>query len=695
VTQTATPSDPFDRLHPAVQYHVVNSLGWTSLRPTQLEAIDPILTGTHCLLLAPTAGGKTEAAAIPVFSRMLSEEWQGVSVLYVCPIKALLNNLEERLARFAAYFGRTVQVWHGDISPSKKKRALAQPPDILLTTPESIEGMLISPRIERDAWFGQLRTVVVDELHAFAGDDRGWHLRSLIARLQRCAQAPVQRLGLSATVRNPVALLDWFAPEGAKRVVGSASVSTDADVMIDHVASIENAAIMVSRLHRGKKRLVFCDSRSVAERLGNGLHELGVRTFVSHGSLSAAERKRSEEAFANEKDCVIVATSTLELGIDVGDLDHVLQIDAPSSVSSFLQRMGRTGRRPGSRRNCTFLTLSDKGLKMAMAIVELWRHGWVEDVQPPPAPWGVVAQQALAITLERGEVGQADLIAALVNSFPDQATSDLAALVRHLRSTQHLSESSDGVLVVGPKAEHDYGRGHYRDLMASFSSSPMLQGRHGTSEIGLIDPTSLLSREELPTILLGGRSWRVLDVDWRKGVAWLEPTTVSGKARWQGSARDVSCEAAKALRRVLQAEDPPTGLSRRAKSQLEELRATTPVGEGMKPVWSRDGSYTQLWTFAGSRTNRTLARGLPATANRARYDELKVEWEGPRECFDQLPAYVASATDEELEALADSVKFSQLMPRELFAHLVNSRLWDAQAGSTAAIRNGFLGDQSA
>lgn len=684
MTQATTPSDPFDRLHPAVQYHVVNSLGWTSLRPTQLEAIDPILAGTHCLLLAPTAGGKTEAASIPVFSRMLSEEWQGVSVLYVCPIKALLNNLEERLTRYAAYFGRTVQVWHGDISPSKKKRALAQPPDILLTTPESIEGMLISPRVERDAWFGQLRAVVVDELHAFAGDDRGWHLRSLMARLERYARAPVQRLGLSATVRNPVALLDWFAPEGAKRVVGSASVSTDADVVIDHVGSIENAAIVVSRLHRGRKRLVFCDSRSVAERLGNGLHELGVRTFVSHGSLSAAERKRSEEAFATEKDCVIVATSTLELGIDVGDLDHVLQIDAPSSVSSFLQRMGRTGRRAGSRRNCTFLTLSDKGLKMAIAIVELWRRGWVEDVQPPPAPWGVVAQQALAMTLERGEVGQADLVAALGNGFPEQAPPDLAGLVQHLRSTQHLCESSAGVLVVGPTTEREFGKGHYRDLMASFSSAPMLQGRHGTSEIGLIDPTSLLSHEELPTILLGGRSWRVLDVDWRKGVAWLEPTTVSGKARWQGSARDVSSEAAEALRRVLQAEDPPAELSRRAKSQLEELRATTPVGEGTKPVWSRDGIYTQLWTFAGTRTNRTLARGLPAMAHQARYDELKVEWEGPRDCIEQLPAVMAPASDDELEALAESVKFSQLMPRDLFARLVTARLWDAHAGRPAA-----------
>jgi ATP-dependent Lhr-like helicase len=239
-------------------------------------------------------------------------------------------------------------------------------------------------------------------------------------------------------------------------------------------------------------------------------------------------------------------------------------------------------------------------------------------------------------------------------------------------------------LVIGPTTEADYGRGHYRDLMASFSSSPLLQGRHGTSEIGLIDPSSLLSQEELPTILLGGRSWRVLDVDWRKGIAWLEPTAVSGKARWQGSARDVSGEAAGALRRVLQAEDPPSELSRRAKSQLEELKASTPVGEGTAPIWSRDGSYTQLWTFAGTRTNRTLARGLPSMARRARFDELKVEWEGPRECIEQLPTSLAPATDEELEALAEAIKFSRLMPRDLYSRLVSARLWDACANKPSA-----------
>jgi len=316
----------FDRLHPALQHHIVNTLGWPKLRPTQLEAIDPILDGLHGLLLAPTAGGKTEAAFLPVLSRILSEEWSGVSVLYVCPIKALLNNLEPRLKHYAGLVGRRVEVWHGDVSPSRKRKWLNDPPDVLLTTPESLEGMLISPAIERDAWFGRLRCVIADELHAFAAGDRGWHLRSVIQRIDRYARSPVQRIGLSATVANPVELLDWFAPVGPRQVVGSSSVTADADVTIDHVSSLENAAIVISRLHRGEKRLVFCDSRSSAEKLGSGLRGLGVRTFVSHASLSASERRHAESAFAEERDCVIVATSTLELGIDVGDLDRVIQM---------------------------------------------------------------------------------------------------------------------------------------------------------------------------------------------------------------------------------------------------------------------------------------------------------------------------------------------------------------------------------
>ncbi len=598
----------FDRLHPAVQYHVVNSLGWANLRPTQLEAIEPIETGWHCLLLAPTAGGKTEAAIIPVLSRMVSEDWVGASVLYVCPIKALLNNLEQRLTRYAGLLGRTVEVWHGDVAASRKKRALRDPPDILLTTPESLEGMLVSPRIERKAWFGNLYVVIADELHAFAADDRGWHLRSVLARIDAYCTKPVQRIGLSATVSNPAQLLEWFAPRGDRLVVGSSAISTDADVTIDAVGTLENAATIVSRLHRGEKRLVFCDSRSAAEQMGAGLNQRGVRTFVSHASLSVSERRQAEAAFAEERDCAIVATSTLELGIDVGDLDRVIQIDAPATVGSFLQRMGRSGRRSGSKRNLLFLATSDSALLNSLGICRLWCDGWVEAALPPSQPWNVVVQQAILATLEAGQTTEGNLLDTLRRCFPELAVGELNGSMRHLTDTGYLARTEYGVLQVGPEAEREWGGGNYRDLMPIFTGANLLTAKHGAAEIGLLDPAVLAGQKTgTVSVLLAGKSWDVLKIDWRRRLVWLEPGQGGGKARWMGSGRGMSAELAASIRKVLRTGDVGCAtLSRRASEVLERLRDEIPVGSDSLPVQQVGVDRYRVWTYSGSTVNRTL-----------------------------------------------------------------------------------------
>ena len=345
-------------LAPALEYHVVNSLGWPDLRPLQRAAVAPIRSGGDALLLAPTAGGKTEAAVFPLLSEMVEGDWSGLSVLYVTPLRALLNNLHPRLTGYAGWVGRRVGLWHGDVGPAARRAMIADPPDILLTTPESLEAMLVSVNVDHRALFGNVRAVVVDELHAFAGDDRGWHLLSVLERVQRLAGRRIQRIGLSATIGNPDDLLAWMGGGVAARqatvvapdmpaVPNEGAPPPPADVTLDYVGSVVNAAKVIAALHGGEKRLVFCDSRAQAEQLAIALRAREITTFVSHSSLSAEERRRSEQAFAEARDCVVVATSTLELGIDVGDLDRVIQIDAPRTVASFLQRLGRTGRRPG------------------------------------------------------------------------------------------------------------------------------------------------------------------------------------------------------------------------------------------------------------------------------------------------------------------------------------------------------------
>ena len=208
-------SEAFGRLHPAVQHHVVNSLGWRSLRPLQEQAIDPVLDGRHALLGAPTAGGKTEAALFPLLSRMVEQRWPGLSVLYVCPLRALLNNLYPRVrgtatcSDIAPRSGTATSETRNASGPRASHRTCCS------RRPESIEAMLMSRRVESERLFGGVQAIVVDEIHAFAGDDRGWHLLAILARLDVLAGREIQRVGLTATVGNPDWLLDWLVCGGA------------------------------------------------------------------------------------------------------------------------------------------------------------------------------------------------------------------------------------------------------------------------------------------------------------------------------------------------------------------------------------------------------------------------------------------------------------------------------------------------
>lgn len=665
----------FEQLHPSLQYHVVNTLGWSTLRPTQLAAIPPIHAGAHCLLLAPTAGGKTEAAAIPILSRMLKESWPGTSVLYICPIKALLNNLEHRLTHYAGLVGRTVEVWHGDVSQSRKKRALKEAPDILLTTPESIEAMLISVRVDRPTWFGNLRAVVVDELHAFAADDRGWHMRSVLQRLEHYLPQPLQRIGLSATVSNPHELLDWFAPIGAREVVGSASVSTDADVTIDHVGNLENAATVVSRLHRGEKRLVFCDSRSSAEQLSSMLRAKEVRTFVSHASLSASERRQAETAFGEEKDCVIVATSTLELGIDVGDLDKVIQIDSPSTVSSFLQRMGRTGRRSGSLRNCLFLTTNQDAFMLALGVTHLWSRTWVEAARPPEEPWPIVGQQILVATLERGEWPASEAVTMLERCFPELPADGFSAIVKHMIEQGYL-DSAEGLVRIGPRTEKEFGRGHYRDLLASFSGAQLLTGRCGSAEVGYIDPTMLTGEDPQRLLLLAGRSWLVKEIEWSKKIVWLEPAKEGGKASWMGGARSLSREVCEGIRAALiEGAAPVVHLSQRGKIELAALTEELALDPDATFMSRMDGTLMRTWTFAGTKANRTYARTAAKAGPRVKFDALSVQAPAAALIPEGDGDVAVQLTANELATFAEGIKFAACVPADLLSRTIVKRMF--------------------
>jgi ATP-dependent helicase Lhr and Lhr-like helicase len=671
----------FARLHPSVQYHIVNSLGWRTLRPIQLDAIEPLLNGRDALLLAPTAGGKTEAAIFPILSRMLSERWSGLSVLYVCPLRALLNNVEPRLAQYAGLVGRSVALWHGGIRAGAKRLSMKSPPDVLLTTPESIEAILISKRIDHSVFFAALQVVVIDEAHAFAGDDRGWHLLSLLERLDKISGHRLQRVGLSATVGNPDAVATWLLQTQHAYVIGRSAMPSDGEVTVDYVGSLEHAAHVLARLFRGEKRLVFCDSRARVESLAVQLGQMGLRTLVCHSSLSDEERRQAEDAFTRTTDCIIVATSTLELGIDVGDLDRVIQIDAPTSVSSFLQRMGRTGRRKGAVRNCLFLATTDEALLTAAGLVHLWRSGFVESAVAPLRPLHIAAQQILALVLQESGLPESDWRRWLKNTFAWAKPGEIEHLIDYMRDTDLLADDQ-GILGVGPKAEASLGRRNFLELMSAFTTPLLVSVRHGNAELGEVAPVTLSSYQKSSTvILLGGRSWRVVTIDWSKRVAWVQPSNQRGKSTWPGSSKLMHYHLCRAIEAGLVNRGAEIPFSQRARAHYDTLCDAFGFCDGKSLPLVRDASQrNRLWTFAGSRVNGPLSEALTKVGFRvSESDNFSVG-------ISQNPKAIRSDVLHSLDAcelnpaisssLSKSLKFSNCLPEAQATEILSQRLKD-------------------
>lgn len=667
------------------------------------------------MLLAPTAGGKTEAACLPILSAMSEQGWSGTSVLYLCPLKALLNNLVTRIDGYAQWLGRSAALWHGDTKESQRNRIRTGRPDILLTTPESLEAMLIGVKTDHAHLLGGVRAVVVDEVHAFAGDDRGWHLLAVLERLERVVGRSIQRIGLSATVGNPEQLLTWLQGSGAGsrpgRVVspgstpapdGGVAAPPPGDVELDYVGSLDNAAKIIASLHRGEKRLVFCDSRRQVEELGAALRAREVSVFLSHASLSAEERARSEQAFAEARDCVIVATSTLELGIDVGDLDRVIQIDSPAAVASFLQRIGRTGRRDGSRRNCLFLTTRKDSLLQAAGLLLLWSRGWVEPVVPPPEPRHLVAQQLLAVTLQKHKLG--DRLWA--DEWNGLAPFDMSAapILRHLVGEGFL-DSDGGLLFIGPEAERRFGRRHFIELTASFTAPPQFTVLSGRTEIGQADPAVLTEERPGPRrLLLAGRSWQVTYIDWGRKRVFVEPVESGGIAKWSsGTPTGLSYALTRAMRDVLLGADPPVSLTRRAAGALREWRdeeAPHTVHPGGTLI-KRRGGDVRWWTWAGYRTNATLAATLSAATDpvqqatdcyvRLREDLTPHAWRAAR---DSVPCASALALPDVDQRAVNGLKFSTALPTRLATATLAARLADLDgARRTLAESVRFVSDE--
>ena len=688
----------FARFAPRLQEQIVARLGWTSLRPVQELAGQALLDGFNAVVLAPTAGGKTEASMFPAISSLVADEPRGVGVIYIAPIKALLNNQADRLGLYTEMVGLRRFVWHGDTGDAPRRQFLAEPAEVLMTTPESLEVMLISPRVDAAALFGDLRWVIVDEVHALAGTDRGAHLLSVVERLATISRHDVQRVGLSATIGNPADILTWLTGTSARpgAVVDPPKQSSRRQIRVMSRGGLEEVAREAAGIAAGGKSLFFCQSRATSEAVAEFMRRAGTEVFVHHSAVSREERQLAEERFHHGTDACIVCTSTLELGIDVGDLDRVLQAEAPTTVGSFLQRMGRTGRRAGQAANTTFLCETSEGVLQAVALVELAKSGWVESVEVTDRCWPVLIHQLLALALADDGVTAEDAWAHLsrVRDFAGIRRDEYDRLIAWLLENDWFRLAS-GRLVLGPQAERRFGRRNFMELYAVFSSPQSYSVETGSGQaLGTLNQ-DFVDRlvDGVSTFLLSGRAWlvRMIRHDDRRVIVEAAPR--GRQPTWGGFLPQfLGFDLCQRIRRFLAGTEPYAYLDEHAAAVLAEQRAVLgPVlGGNRDDLEIIDGEY-RWWTFAGGRINSTLRHALASVAGdwRISTDNFTVRIRGDALNGGSFDAAMAQLRQEDLwqdEALWATVaaglpgyrlsKFQPLMPPWVEREVIGRYLLD-------------------
>lgn len=607
----------FSRFPPRLQEAIVNRLNWSSLRPVQELASHALLDGNNAIILAPTAGGKTEASIFPMIAQLMEKEPDGVGLIYIAPLKALLNNQADRLGVYTEMVGLKSFMWHGDVKQTQKKSFQKDPADLLLTTPESLEVMLLSPRVAHAKLFKDLRGVIVDEVHALAGTDRGAHLMAVLERLIQLTENDIQRVGLSATVGNPQDILTWLKGSSGRKgvIIDPPKVPSKKDIKINLRTSVHAIAQDAGKLAHGKKSLFFCQSRSLAESIADQMRDQETDVFVHHSSVSREERQVAEERFHYGTNASIVCTSTLELGIDIGDLDFVFQTNAPSTVSSFLQRLGRTGRRPGQRANTTFYCEDMEVVLQAIAIIELAKENWVESVPGNDRCWPVLVHQLLALALQFGAVSKGKCWETLniVPDFSGISKTEFDDLVEHLIKNDFLFLSG-GRLSIGDQTERIFGRKNFMELYAVFSSPQLYKVKteagYVLGSLEQVFADKLV--EEMSSFLLSGRAWTVMQINHSERTVCVIPAPRGKKPSWGGFIPQIlGFELCQKIEDLLINNDDIPYIDHKSCIALQAMR------EDLGPLLRRTGYSIQMeperalwWTFAGGQINHTLKYGI-------------------------------------------------------------------------------------
>ena len=606
-------SSVFSTLHESLQQVLSQRLDWTELREVQERTYPAVASGSDVLVIAPTAGGKSEAALIPVIDDILKNGRMGVSCLYISPLKALINDQEDRFSEFCIPTSLSVMKWHGDVAKGDRSWKDGEPPHFLMITPESLEVLLQEKTLSSD--LKRVRTIIVDELHVFVESERGVHLKVLLDRIDRITKRPVQRIGLSATAGNPKEVLEWLSEGRLKAEIVAVPSPPKEKQFVFIVEPEETDRInALVRIVDGKKALVFVNSRSVAEKLMKASAGRIRNLHIHHSSLSSATRKTSEEAFSSQDGACIICTSTLELGIDIGDLDVVVQVGAPNSVSSFLQRMGRSGRR-GKSAFVAWILQDPCELLCSLAIIECAVKKEVENLTPPKKPYNVLLQQIFLYMHNHSRVSRKQLAASVLSPpvFCDIPPQILDQIVTHLVQAGYLTTDGEMVML-GNEAERAFGRSNWKDLYSVISGGGEYRAITPDGEVvGKLDARFVNSKNS-DEISLGGRNWSMVKCDEGHNIVVVVPSgSDSSRIFWtsasEGGFSPLVCRMVQKIRAKGETTMP---LGEHEVEVLQAALARIPEDVGQRGLHvveqtGAKGVEVRIFSFSGSRFNRLLA----------------------------------------------------------------------------------------
>lgn len=689
----------FDLLSEPIRKYVRDKR-WEQLRPIQNAAISKILTSDDNYILASrTASGKTEAAFLPILSKVNFND-SGIQVLYIFPLIALINDQFYRIEELCKYLDVSVTKWHGEANKTLKDKIIKQPNGIILITPESLEAMFVNKPFNVKQLFSNLKYVVIDEIHSFIGTDRGTQLKSILSRLQNVNAKPFSIVGLSATIGDY---------NEAKKFTGN---ELKTKVLLDRTAKEINAQFryfkneneelpleLLKDLYletKDNKVLIFPNSRGRAEEVAVKLKKISERVkghpnYFSHHSSVDREVREYVEYFAknnNRQNFCISCTSTLELGIDIGTVDEVVQIDATHSIASLIQRVGRSGRKEGQNSNLFLYATNQWSLLQSLACWLLYKEGFIEPPLSTEKPYDILVHQALSITKGHSGIKLTYLTKQLKENFTftQIEVSEIEEILNHLIEIDFLEKLQHEV-IIGVEGEKIVNS---RDFYSVFKTEENFKVVNAGNTIGEIHFSPQIREDE--NILLSAKIWKIKFVDFQSKKIEVSPTKDGKKPMFFGGGAAIHPRIREKMFEILYSKNEYEVLDQPSSEEIEAMRKDFSVFNIQnlqvdRPLLTTE-KHLQLYTFTGTRINRTIQLLLNVAGIKNTLDDscsefdievpkqvLLTKWNSLTEPFADIDNHIADLL-ETTPTILDFSKWGLYLSQKFKVKLIKDKYFD-------------------